>query len=226
MSDLLLTACLVLLLPSYQLWRSLKNRDAAPKPGVGRYLRGIVIASVPTAALVAIWLGDGRSWTALGLGLPIGGVIGLGVAAIGLFAMGVLMRRQMTAPGGPPKVAGDLFPTTARERAMFLVMGLVLGVAWELLYRGYLLWMLAPRLGTLSAVLIASAAYGAAHGYKGPKQFAGSLVSALVFTTAYALSHSLWWLMLIHSGLPILMMVATLGVGGPPQPGLGRSETA
>ncbi len=104
-------------------------------------MRGLVIAAVPTAALIAIWLADGRSWTALGLGMPIGGQIGLGVAAVGLVVMGVVMRRQMTAPGGPPKVGGDLFPTTPRERTMFLIMGVALGVAWELLYRGYLLWM-------------------------------------------------------------------------------------
>jgi membrane protease YdiL (CAAX protease family) len=225
-SDLLLTACLVVLLPSYQLWRSLKTRNTPPKPGVGRYVRGMAIAVVLTVAMLAIWLGDGRSWTALGLGLPLPGLIGLGLAVVGLVGMGVLMRRQMTAAGGPPKVASDLLPTTPNERRMFLVMGVVLGVAWELLYRGYLLWMLAPRLGTVAAVVIASAAYGAAHGYKGPKPFVGSLLSALIFTTAYALSHSLWWLMLIHAGLPILMMLAAVGVSGPLRSDLARSEAA
>ena len=95
---------------------------------------------------------------------------------------------------------------------IILIMGVVVGFAWELLYRGYLLWVLAPRLGIPLAVLLAAAAYGAAHGYKTPKQFAGSLASALVFTLADVVSHSLWWLMLVHAGLPVLLVLAGVGV--------------
>jgi membrane protease YdiL (CAAX protease family) len=91
-------------------------------------------------------------------------------------------------------------------------MGAVAGVAWEVLFRGYLLWALTPRVGIVGAVFVASVAYGVAHGYKSPRQFTSSLVSALLFTIAYALTHSLWWLMLIHGGLPV--MVGLIHGGG------------
>ena len=97
-----------------------------------------------------------------------------------------------------------------------MVTTLVISVAWEVLYRGYLMWMLAPRIRAMFALIVAAAAYGVAHGYQNPKLFAGSLISALIFTTAYAVSHSLWWLVLIHAGLPMLMMTATVGAAGPP----------
>ncbi len=35
-----------------------------------------------------------------------------------------------------------------------------------------------------------------------------SLISALVFTLAYAVSGSLWWLMILHTGLPLLPLLS------------------
>jgi len=156
MPDILLTAYLVLLLPAYQLWRSLRRREAASPQGAARFFRTILIAASPMAALVALWGAEGRSWIALGLGLGLAGAIGLVVAAVALAFMAVLVRRQMTAPGGPPKLPGGILPTTPQERRLALASGLLVGVAWECLYRGYLLWFLAPRLGLLMAVLLAS----------------------------------------------------------------------
>ncbi len=203
MADLALVAYLVVVLPTYQLWRTLRTPSATARPRIARYFVSIGLALAPTAALVAIWIISRRSWSALGLGLPLAGIAGLGIALVGLVLMGALMRRQMKG-AAPPKDALELLPVTPRERMAFLAMSVVIGFAWELLYRGYLYWVLAPRMGTILAVVLAATAYGAAHGYKGPKQFAGSLASAFVFTVAYVLTHSLWWLMAIHVALPLL----------------------
>ena len=60
----------------------------------------------------------------------------------------------------------------------------------------------------IHAVAIASAAYGAGHGIGDKRELAGSLAVALLFTTAYALTRSLWWLMLLHAGLPLVGALA------------------
>jgi hypothetical protein len=52
--------------------------------------------------------------------------------------------------------------------------------------------------------VVAATAYGGAHGFRDIRQFGGSVVSALAFTMGYALTHSLWWLILIHTALPLL----------------------
>jgi hypothetical protein len=43
------------------------------------------------------------------------------------------------------------------------------------------------------------------HGYQGVGKMAASIVSALLFTLAYVLTGSLWWLMLLHVLLPLYM---------------------
>ncbi|HEX3365488.1 CPBP family intramembrane glutamic endopeptidase [Phenylobacterium sp.] len=218
--DLVLIACLVVLVPAYQLWRSLKRRGAPKASKLRNYLRTIVMALLLMVPVLAVWIYRGRSWAALGLGLPLAGMIGLGIAVIGLAAMAPGMRRMKAADGRPP-AALDLLPTTRTELAGFVIMSLLIGFSWEVLYRGYLLWALSPSLGTPLAVLVAAAAYGVAHGYKDVKQFAGSLVSALIFTLAYVATHSLWWLMVIHAGLPFLMLL----VKPPPGPATAAEPT-
>jgi len=48
-------------------------------------------------------------------------------------------------------------------------------------------------------VTFAALAYGVSHGYKSPAQFGGSIALSFVFAIAYALTLSLWWLMLVHT---------------------------
>ena len=55
----------------------------------------------------------------------------------------------------------------------------------------------------MAAVCIAALTYGAAHGYKNRTQFVASVISAFVFTIAFVLTGSLWWLMLIHTAIGI-----------------------
>jgi membrane protease YdiL (CAAX protease family) len=209
--DLVLTVCLVLVVPTYGLWRSLRPPGVPKRPVRERYFGTIAMALALTVGLAAVWLPAHRSAADLGLGLPLAGKLGLGLAAIVLaMACVMVLRAKRKGVQTPPETL-DLLPKTPGDFAAFLAMGVVVGLAWEVLFRGYLLWFLTPRLGIVGAVLAASAAYGAAHGYKSPKQFIGSLVAALVFTTAYALTHSLWWLMLIHAGLPVLVGLANAG---------------
>jgi len=76
---------------------------------------------------------------------------------------------------------------------------------WEVLYRGFLLQLLPPIIGLPFAIVASALAYGIAHGYKNPKELIASIISAFIFTIAYAWTHSIWWLILIHVGLPLLM---------------------
>lgn len=106
-----------------------------------------------------------------------------------------------------------IMPETDRDLRLFLITAVAISSCWELLYRAYLLWLLEPSFGVIVAVLASALAYGSAHGWHGARAFAGSLVAALAFTVAYAFTRSLWWLMLVHAGLPVIaaLLMRTFG---------------
>lgn len=216
MFDDLLTAVLLIAVPGYNLWRSLARRNRPPEPRIHTYRRGIFLAAVLAALLAADWGMAGRSPALLGLGWPPAtpGLIGLALAALLLVTAAVVVRSAKANPKAADAGAAML-PQTPSERRLFLIMVAVLGVAWEALYRGYLIWALQPRMGLPLAIAAAATAYGLAHGYKSARQLGGSLVSAVLFTLGFALTHSLWWLIALHAGLPMVGVLMQRAGGGP-----------
>jgi membrane protease YdiL (CAAX protease family) len=205
--DYALMVCLILLLPAFSLWKSL--RKPAPLMAVrsSRYAWTAVRVAILLLVLAIDWYGARRSPDALGLDLPVSprGQIGLAIAAIVVVAL-LLSSWFERRRASDAKLAAyqlklennDLLPRTSTEMWGFMGLSLMIGAGWELLYRGFLLWGLAPVIGTAGAIVITALAYGLAHGYKSRGQLAGSIVSAFIFTIAYATTHSLWWLMILH----------------------------
>lgn len=211
MLDILLLVCLLLVLPGWQMWRSLTEARRPSERRSARYRRATLVALALAALLAADWLVTRRPVAALGLDWPISrsGMIGLAITVVLLFALAAtsLLKRQPTDPEQAARAdqgAAILQPETPGELRLLLLFLPIAGVVWELLYRGYLLWALTPALGAIGAVTIAALAYGLAHGIKSVGQAGASLASALAFTIGYALTQSLWWLILLHIGLPLL----------------------
>lgn len=208
---------LVLILPGMQLWRSLRP-PAAPtlRSRPQRYLSTMREIALLLLALAAVCWWDGHPPSALGLAAPSGiGLWALAAAAtmlLVLYFRGALRTHKMT----PEKRAEALeqlsheqgMPRTPAEMRLFFLLALCIGAGWELLYRGFLMMALSPLIGTWAAVVVAAVAYGAGHGYRNARQFIGSIGMSLLFTVGYVLTASLWWLMLLHVGLPLLTAVA------------------
>lgn len=205
--DLILTVLLVVALPGYMLARSIAQRNRPPSSDrARRYQRTITTATLPSLAVAAVWIAQGRPAAWLGLGAPDRTAWILIMVALVLIAGLALAAPRAKRPANPARnaAAEAMMPVGPRETAWFLVFALAVGAGWELLYRGYLLWALAPWLGTVGAVLVMGLSYGAAHGYRGAGAFVASMVSALLFAAAFALTHSLWWLIIVHIGLPLV----------------------
>jgi membrane protease YdiL (CAAX protease family) len=226
LTELLLALYLLLVLPGRQLWRTLRPADSGaadakpPRPRLESYRRNIIGIAIPLLVLAADMVVSGRGAAALGLDLPLSVTGGwcLGVSALALLVLTVgsevwerrmppQKRAEMQAKVRTQVDANGAMPRNAEELRGFIVLTLFVGCGWELLYRGFLLLVLAPLTGLPAAIALAAVAYGAAHGYQGARQFSGSIVSAFLFTIAYSLSHSLWWLMLIHTTLGLSMAV-------------------
>jgi membrane protease YdiL (CAAX protease family) len=205
-ADIVLTATLVVLVPAYQLWRSL-TRDRRPSGSrVGRYRHSLAMIGTLTAALAAIWWQAGRPLAALGFGWPLSlaGGVGLGVALALIVAIGIAARRaKPSADGAANEAARAMLPQSTIERRWYLLFALGAGAGWEILYRGYLWWALAPVLGSIGAVAVMAISYGVAHGYNGIRPLLGALLSALLFSVGYAVTLSLWWLIAIHIAFPL-----------------------
>ncbi len=209
--DLLLAVYLLLVLPCQALWRSLRPSGRPRVPLLQRYRKNIVSIAIALAVLAVSMCWNGRSPADLGLELPLSGtgLWCLVISALALLAahfgsqlwernMAPDKRAAQQAKLRTQLQANDLMPRSVEELRAFAVLSLFVGCGWELLYRGFLLLVLPPLTGIAGALILSAVAYGAAHGYTSVKQFTAGVVSALVLTIAYALSHSLWWLMLIH----------------------------
>lgn len=210
--DYLLAILLVFVVPIRALWRSRPGHIASATKTT-RYITTIGLVSGLLIILAINWLITGRSMQELGLDAPTStpSIIGFGIAAT-IFVALFFSSKKKPKPSqieAMEAVRRDLFPETAKEVRLFLLLSLAVGGGWEILYRGFLLYYLPSTTGLWGAVIIAAFAYGAAHGFKTPKQFGGSIVSALAFTIAYVATENLWWLMLIHTGVMLFGAMAS-----------------
>lgn len=217
MLDLILASYLLVLLPGWQLWKSLKKKEKENPLDSGmspeRLVRNLVFILTPLAALAVLMAVTGRAPASLGLDIPVStygqwGLLFVVVLMIVVFVWSAIADRkkdqqkkdeefaELEALGGVPK--------TGAELRGYVLLSFCLGTGWELLYRGYLLLVLPPVTGLSGAVILSALAYGIGHGYKSRNQFIGSIVSAFLFTLAYVWTRSLWWLMLLHVYLPLL----------------------
>jgi membrane protease YdiL (CAAX protease family) len=213
MIDLALAFYLVLVLPSQQLWRSIHKSDKPKRSRAQRYLATIRSIGVTLIALVAACWWSGHTASDLGLGVPASGaalwcllipILGLPLLHYAGKAREAKMPPEKVAEMYEQVRASDALPRTSGELKLFVVTTLFIGGGWELLYRGFLTLVLTPLVGTWGAVLIAGVAYGAGHGYSNPKQLTLSIVSAILFSVGYVLTGSLWWLIVIHIGIPLM----------------------
>ncbi len=220
MLDLLLATYLVLFMPAQQLWRSLR-KIPAKKSRLWNYGRNCFIIGTLLLVLAGSSAIEGRTAAALGLGWPPAAWEWWTIASVAVL-IGILhlIGKRMEAKMAPDKRASDeaklraneTLPRNASEFKVFVVMAVFIGVGWEVLYRGFLLLFLTPYVGDAGAIAVAALAYGVGHGFDTWKQLIGSIVAALVFTLAYYFSHSLWWLIVFHTGLAILMAYAAFSV--------------
>lgn len=215
MLDHVLAALLIVALPIRALCRDL--RRTPPRAKLDRYRSTTLMIAALLALLGVDWVAASRRVGALGLDIPnttpaIAALVITLVLIVVIVIMG--LRRVGSADDRPRDVQATMLPGTPQERSAFLVFVLAAGIGWEVLYRGFLLFYLTPFVGPVSAVCVSAVAYAFAHGFGGAKLFAGSLVSALLFTIGYYATSSLWWLVVLHVALPLLgLAAADLGRG-------------
>lgn len=236
MLNILLAAYLLIVSPAFNLWRSL--RPKSNKPLRSLMLRYWSMSWQPLVLLAVLWAGSwqaGYSLRDIGFDIPLSraGFWGICFAVLplgGLWLVANVIEQRKTPEAraeSERKVLDSSFPwpRNGSEILAFIMSMSIMTAAWEILYRGFILLLLTPHTGLPLAIAVSALAYGIGHGYKNPKQLFASIVSAFVFTIAYAMTHSLWWLIVIHAGLPLASIPAVLRAqqrreAGPPDASL------
>lgn len=93
----------------------------------------------------------------------------------------------------------SIVPRTPSEYQWFQAVSWTAGVCEELLYRGFLTWLVAAYAGPAAALVIVSVAFGLGHAYQGPKGVVKVSILGLVFGGIVLVSGWLVPAMLIHT---------------------------
>jgi membrane protease YdiL (CAAX protease family) len=159
------------------------------------------------AAVVAVWWFAQRAFAQLGLDFPIGfrGQVGfLVTAVVAVVAAWQIRRLRKLTDEEVDKALSrigylKIVPRNRAELSVFLLVALTAGVWEELVYRGFLLWLLAPIIGVPGAIGASAVIFGIGHAYQGIRGVIATALVGLVFALLYAWTASLWWLMLAHA---------------------------
>jgi len=193
------------LLTKRSLERLPESEHAARRPAVWR--RAILSQWLLVAGVVALWWQHGRSLEALGvIAHPTTGLLGV---LAGVAVMAALLHRQRPLVGADPEVrvrvrqrlagAWPILPQSSREYGGFVPLAITAGVCEEVLFRGFLVWLLSFVMPWWAAGLTQAVLFGMGHAYQGPRGVVLTGLVGLFLMGVVWLTGSLWAAIVIHA---------------------------
>jgi membrane protease YdiL (CAAX protease family) len=164
------------------------------------------------ALLLAGWVAAGRSLAHLGIEWPRGWRF-WACAALALVVIAALLAQRRAAERRPEfaarvrDAAGPItfmLPASPNELRLFTWLGITAGIVEELVYRGYVMWVLGAVAPTWVALVGSSLAFGAGHAYQGVTGVAKTAAVGLVAGGVYLFSGSIWIPMLLHAAIDVV----------------------
>jgi len=166
----------------------------------------------------AHWVAQAKQ---VGKGPMIGGV-GAGLV-IGLLLVSVIrLRVRRSAPGADslpssPKAwwrkfipdVSTLLPTTGRERLIFSTVAMSAGICEEIVFRGWLLYVLHNPIGLtgMALVFVAATLFGICHIYQGPTGVFGATAAGVLLTGVYVATGTLLVPIVLHALIDLRMAI-------------------
>jgi uncharacterized protein len=187
-----------------------KAEVAAGVPGARTraYRRAAIAQWVFAIICLGLWVRAGRAWSTLGF-VPPGGVrmlvgIALGAGILYLTVRQVRGIRRLT----PEKLEAlrpkfgyvEFFlPHTREEYRGFMFLSFTAGFCEELLYRGYLFWVIGAYIGLPAAIAAGTVLFGIAHAYQGGRGMIKTALTGLALSLIFVGSGWLIPGMVIHA---------------------------
>ena len=177
---------------------------------IGWYLTQIYIIS-------KILNSEGWNWTDIGFPFSkkktIYFVVGYLIFAFGLLVFIEFAMANSTVDTEKINAISSLTPKTTTARIIFIIMGLVAGLAEEIVYRGFAIKaLISNKINKWLAVFIAIPPFIFQHGLKSIDQFIWFLSWGLIFGLLFILLKRLNILIIIHWLVILSAMVAILQV--------------
>jgi membrane protease YdiL (CAAX protease family) len=170
------------------------------------YRRTVLEQWMLTVVAVGLTLIHARSFATLGLTVPTGWRLVVGVAVpIAYLLVAMAQLRSFARPEALAKVRDGvaplkpLLPHTAAEWSWFRPLAVTAGICEELLFRGYLVWVLTPFLGLWGAAGLSVVIFGVAHGYQGVQFAARAFLAGVVMGALALVTGSVLPGMLLHA---------------------------
>ena len=179
-----------------------------PRARRNAYRRSLILQWILAVAVILLWVRAGRPWRPIGLAAPSGWrlIVGLGLMAlaIGFTVQQIVAVRHVQGErlAKLRRQIADLefmLPHTSREYRLFLALSCTAGVCEELLYRGYLTWLLAAFLGLPAAIVLVAVAFGSGHAYQGARGVLKTGLVSLVMSLIVVASGWLVPAMVVHA---------------------------
>ena len=168
------------------------------EPGArsGAYLRILVEEWAVAAMVLALTFHFARPLATLGLRMPEGWRLGVGATLPAVYLVLIILQGRALA-ARPEALARlrtklsplrALIPHTPGEFRLFVPLCFTAGICEELLFRGYLVWVLQSWIGLWAAAGMSMVLFGVAHAYQGFKFgvrafFAGVAMGLLALVT-------------------------------------------
>ncbi len=212
-ADHLIVFAFAVLLPAYAWYNYPKFKRAlkSGEPGVRsrQYRRTILRQWGLTILALTIWVRSGRSFDALGLGVPagaaffIGLVLAAGLAQFWRIQIRAALEHDKTRARlvDQLRAVAPILPTSPTELRLFTALSLTAGMCEEILFRGYLIWYLERYVGVAGAVILSSILFGIGHIYQGRRQAFKIIFLGLLLALFYVGSGSLWIPIALHAAL-------------------------
>jgi hypothetical protein len=172
------------------------------------YRTAIATQWIATAAIVTLWFVLGRPAATLYLQLPTGWrlvvsiILVVGIAlpmAAQVVSVLRISAEQRVALRPKLGYAMSIVPHTATEYHWFLPLAVTAGLCEELIYRGYLTWLLASYIGLWLGAAVSVAIFGITHAYLGKTGVVRATLLGAIFAAFVLALRSLYPMMLVHA---------------------------
>lgn len=184
-----------------------------PRARTRLYRQTILEQWALAAVAIALTVIYARSATTLGITAPAGWRLWAGIALP--VAYGVLAVAQIRALRGRPAASlvrtrasleplRPLIPQTEGEFRWFVPLSITAGICEELLFRGYLIWMLTPWFGLFGSAVASAVVFGLAHSYQGGKFGTRAFVAGFVMTGLFLVTRSIIPGIVLHALVDIV----------------------
>ena len=160
-----------------------------------------------TIGLLAWWFIAGRDIAPLGFIFSAGGWqwlavgVGLILSLFMLFQMSKVVRSHEELKKLREQMGdlGHLAPQTPEEDRKFVLVSITAGICEEMIYRGLLMAVLVPIVGTWPAVALSSVIFGLGHVYQGLVGVGKTTLVGLVMALLTVFSGSVFTAIILHA---------------------------